>query len=59
MPAPTGSPQSRPHIAPAHYPARPASLQITALYRRPQQRFTHRVAADPAGASPAQLAANG
>jgi hypothetical protein len=35
MPAPTRSPQSRPHGAPAYYLARPANIWITALHRRP------------------------
>ena len=35
MPAATGSPQPRTHRALAYYLARPASLWITALYRRP------------------------
>jgi hypothetical protein len=52
MPAPTRSPQSRPHSAPAYYLARPASVWITALRRRPGQHLTLR-AADPAGPAPA------
>jgi hypothetical protein len=32
MPAPTRSPRSRPHGAPAYYLARPASMWITALH---------------------------
>ena len=36
MPATTGSPQPRPHSALAYYLARPASLWIIALYRRPR-----------------------
>jgi hypothetical protein len=36
MPAATGSPQPRPHSALAYYLARPASLWIIALYRRPR-----------------------
>jgi hypothetical protein len=35
MSAPTRSPQSRPNSAPAYYLARPASVWITALHRRP------------------------
>ena len=35
MPASTRSPQSRPHCTPAYYLARPASVWITALRRRP------------------------
>ena len=35
MPAPTGSPRSCPHGAPAYYLARPASVWITAFYRQP------------------------
>ena len=35
MPAATRSPRSRPHSAPAYYLARPASVWITALHRRP------------------------
>ena len=35
MPAPTRSPRSRPHGAPADYLARPASVWITAFHRQP------------------------
>jgi hypothetical protein len=35
MPVITRSPPSRPHGAPAYYLARPASVWITALHRRP------------------------
>jgi hypothetical protein len=35
MPATARSPQSRPHGAPAYYLARPASVWITVLHRRP------------------------
>jgi hypothetical protein len=38
MPAITRSPQSRPHGAPAYYLARPATVWITALHRRPPGR---------------------
>jgi hypothetical protein len=44
MPATTRSPQSRPHGAPAYYLARPASVWITVLHRRPP--------ADPGAATP-------
>jgi len=42
MPADIWSPQSRSHGAPACYLARPASVRVTAVGRRPQQRPTHR-----------------
>jgi hypothetical protein len=35
MPATTRTPRSRPHSTPAYYLARPASVWITALRRRP------------------------
>ena len=38
MPETTRSPQSRSHSAPAYYLARPASMWITALHRRPPAR---------------------
>jgi hypothetical protein len=53
MPATTRSPQSRPPGAPAYYLARPASLWLTAFYRRPGQRPTGHTAAGQAGAPPA------
>jgi hypothetical protein len=59
MSAPTRSPQSRPHSAPAYYLARPAGVWITALYRQPHQHFTRRAAADSAGPAPARPAAAG
>jgi hypothetical protein len=57
MPATTPGQQSRPHGAPAYYLARPASLWITALRRRPHQRITRCTPADPAGAAPTRPAA--
>jgi hypothetical protein len=47
MPTDTRSPQSRPHGAPAYYPARAATLRVTALGRQPQQPFTHRTEKSP------------
>jgi hypothetical protein len=45
MPTITQAPQTRPHSAPAHYHARPASWRITALHRQAHQlksAFTRR-----------------
>jgi hypothetical protein len=56
MPAPTRSPQARPHSTPAYYLARPASTWITALHPRPRHSLT-RPPVGPAGAAPAGPAA--